>query len=172
MCQSPSCCLNSLTMWALYGLALLSIKIGVLANWLLSKWGTVCPLSTLSQYVTPLRLPCYTWTSNLQLKEQHPEQLSGRHGTALYPLHSRHAMQCFHDTRFDRDHPRGAIKIESRLTYWLVSNFEYFNEDYHVTNSIEPTNDVMKVAIILWVALHAGLLIEPSVISPYRYMRP
>jgi hypothetical protein len=43
----------------------------------------------------------------------------------------------------------GAIKIGFRLTNGLVSNYEYSNGDSHVTNSIEPTDDVMTVATIL-----------------------
>ena len=68
-----SCCLNSLTMRGLWGLALLSIKISPSAKGWLSNWGTTVALSTLSRYATPLRLPCKTCKSNLQLKEKHSQ---------------------------------------------------------------------------------------------------
>ena len=50
-------------------------------------------------------------------------------------------MQCRYTARLERDHPLGAIKIDFSLTNRLVSNYEYSNG--HVTNSIEPTDDVM-----------------------------
>jgi hypothetical protein len=38
-----------------------------------------------------------------------------------------------------------------------------------MTNSIEPADEVMTVAAVLWVALHTGLFMEPSANIPYRY---
>jgi hypothetical protein len=50
--------------------------------------------------------------------------------------------------RLERDHPQGAMKIEFCLTNGLVSNYEYSNRNGHVTNSIEPVDDVMTVAVV------------------------
>ena len=46
------------------------------------------------------------------------------------------------------------------------------NRDDQETNSIDPTDDVMTVAAVLWVALRTGLFIETFVKIPYRYMIP
>jgi hypothetical protein len=34
--------------------------------------------------------------------------------------------------------------------------YEYSSGDCHMTNSIEPVDDVMTVATVLWVALRTG----------------
>jgi hypothetical protein len=65
-------------------------------------------------------------------------------------------MQCLYATRLEYVHPRGAIKIDFLLTNGLISNYKYSNGDGHVANSIKPTNDVMTVAAVLWVALRVG----------------
>ena len=143
-------------MRGLCGLALSFIKICLSTNGWLSKRGATCALSTLSQYATPLRLHCKTCRSNLQLKEKIPSQFHRRHRTQLYPSRSRHEMQCLYGARLERSHPRGAIHIGFRLTNWLVSNYEYSNEDGHMTNSIEPADDVLIVATVLWFILYTG----------------
>ena len=65
-------------------------------------------------------------------------------------------MHSFYVARLERDHPQGAMKIEFCLTNGLVSNYEYSNRNGHVTNSIEPVDDVMTFAAVLWVALRTG----------------
>jgi len=65
-------------------------------------------------------------------------------------------MECFYASRLERGHQRGATKVHFGLTNGLDSNYEYSNRDGHLTNSIEPADDVMTVVAVLWVALHTG----------------
>ena len=74
----------------------------------------------------------------------------------MYPSRFRHEMQCFYAAILELNHPRGLIQIDFRLTNELVSNYEYFNGDCHMTSSIEPADDVMIVAAALRVELRAG----------------
>ena len=48
------------------------------------------------------------------------------------------------------------MKIYSVLTNGLVSGFEYSNGDCHVTNTTEPSDDVMIVVVVLWVVVRTG----------------
>jgi hypothetical protein len=64
-------------------------------------------------------------------------------------------LRCFYPTRFERDHQRGANIIDFRLTNEFVLNYEYSNGEGNVTNFIEPTDDVMTVAVVLSVAFCA-----------------
>jgi hypothetical protein len=57
-------------------------------------------------------------------------------------------MQCFYATGIARGHLRGAVKIDFHLNNGLISNYEYSNGEGHVTNSIEPVDDVMIVATV------------------------
>jgi hypothetical protein len=50
-------------------------------------------------------------------------------------------MEWLYAVRLERGHQRGTIKADLCLTNRLVFNFEYFNGDSHVTNSIEPADD-------------------------------
>ena len=59
-----------------------------------------------------------------------------------------------------------------RLTNEFVANYEYSNGEGNVTNSFDPADDVMTVAIVLRVALCACAAHNMSVNSPYRYMIP
>ena len=65
-------------------------------------------------------------------------------------------MQCFYAVILDFSHPQSLIQIQFRLTYELVSNYEYFNGDGHVTSSIDPADDVVIGAAALRVELRAG----------------
>ena len=65
-------------------------------------------------------------------------------------------MECFYAARLEHVHQRGATKVDFGPTNGLDSNYEYSNRDGHLTNSIEPANDVLTVVADLWVALHTG----------------
>ena len=126
-------------------------------------------LSTLSRYATPLRLPCKICKSNLQLNDKPPLSHPDSYITTTERCCTHHVpvvedcsefgnfvitlMQCFYADRLESGHPRGVIKIDFRLTNVLVYNYVYSNGDGHVTNFIEPTDDVMTVVVIVWVAL-------------------
>jgi hypothetical protein len=73
--------------------------------------------------------------------------------SSIKVIRSRRKMQCFYAARLEHCHPRGAIKINFCLTNGLISNYECSNGDGHMTNSIEPADDVMTFAAVLWVAL-------------------
>ena len=78
------------------------------------------------------------------------------HRTLLYPSRFRNEMQCFYAVILDFSHPQSLIQIQFRLTNELVSNYEYFNGDGHVTSSIDPADDVVIGAAALRVELRAG----------------
>jgi len=67
----------------------------------------------------------------------------------LFPPRLRYEMQCFYATRLEHVHPLGVKKCDFRLTNGLVSNYEYSNGDGHMTNSVDPADDVMSVATVL-----------------------
>ena len=73
---TASWCKKCCTIWALCGLALSSMNIGLSANAWLSKWGTTRGASTLSRCFWPVRLPSRTYKSNLQSKETQPQTVT------------------------------------------------------------------------------------------------
>ena len=83
--EQPSCCKKCCTIWALYGLALSSMNIGLSANAWLSKWGIKHGASTLSRYFWPARLPSRTYKSNLQSKEKQPQTVTPPSPRAVVP---------------------------------------------------------------------------------------
>jgi hypothetical protein len=111
--QSTGMCQLPLTAWIL-------LQCDLCAGWCyrqpIDDYQNGVQRSTLS----PLRLPCKTCKSNLQLKEKHPRQLHCLHWIMLYPSCPRHEMQWFYTTRLKRRHPREAIKIYFCLTKWLI----------------------------------------------------
>ena len=163
------CCLNSLAMRPMCVLVLSCIKIGVSAN----RW-----LSNGVQHAHYERCRGIQrhWGYlvkhvSLTIKRKHTQTATPppQNAVVLITFKSCNAVYA---TRRERGHPRGVIKLYVRLTNGLVSNYEYSNGDDHVTNSIEPSDDVMTVAIVVLVALRVALLIEPSVNNHYRYMTP
>jgi hypothetical protein len=68
-----------------------------------------------------------------------------RYATHLGYLYDmfRHDMQCFFATKLEQGHPRGAIKIFPS-DQWTRFQLQIF----HVTNPIEPPDDVRTVAAI------------------------
>jgi len=95
-----------------------------------------------------------TCNSNLQLKKSTIDiytTVTERYCTHQVPF------MCFYAARLERGHPWGAIKIDfKRRTNGLVFNYEYSDGDCNVTNYIDPVDDVMTVAIGLWVVLCTG----------------
>ena len=69
-------CKNRVTARVLWGLTLSSMKMGLVARWWISKWGTSALSRISSWYRSPLRLPWMVMKFILQPKEMHPHTMT------------------------------------------------------------------------------------------------
>jgi hypothetical protein len=92
---TASCCKKCCTIWALCGLALSSMNIGLSANAWLSKWGTTRGPSTLSRYFGLSDYHQERTSPTYSQRKNNPRQLHPHPQKQMCPTCGCPEMKCF-----------------------------------------------------------------------------